>query len=97
HSCAVREDGSVTCWGAGAAGASGFPNFAQSAAPAGSFSQVAAGEAHSCAITAEGWVSCWGSDGAGRATPPLGFAATEEFAEHQQAAQAQDEQSVDGQ
>ena len=40
HSCAVREDGGLSCWGFGWAG--------QTNAPPGRYRQVSAGVHHSC-------------------------------------------------
>ncbi|MCB9603192.1 MAG: hypothetical protein H6720_22980 [Sandaracinus sp.] len=55
HSCAVREDGSVVCWG-------------QDRAPAGALSTltgvraVYGGGVFSCALASSGSVRCWGSN-----------------------------------
>ena len=77
----LRDDSKVVCWGAGAAGARGFPNSGQSAAPNAAFVMVSAGEAHTCGMSADGYVRCWGSDAGGRATPSLTFAAAEQLGE----------------
>jgi alpha-tubulin suppressor-like RCC1 family protein len=58
HSCAVRLDGSVACWGRN--------DFDQANAPAGSFRQVSAGREHSCAVAFDGSVLCWGRNDAGQ-------------------------------
>ena len=71
HSCALRVDGAIECWGSNIEG--------QTNAPAGRFTAVAAGRAHTCAIRESGVIECWGSNHgwtqeiyAGQATPPTG-------------------------
>ena len=56
HSCGIRTDGGVVCWGSNVNG--------QLDSPDGSFRAVSAGAAHSCAVRSDGGVTCWG-DGAG--------------------------------
>ncbi len=78
HSCGVREDGSVACWGAGTDAASDCPDgfeCGQSLTPSGAFMQVAVGGLHTCAMREDRTVSCWGwdGDGDGRTTPPQAF------------------------
>ena len=60
HSCAIRADGTLACWGSNADGQ-------LTGVPTGQFVAVAAGGAHSCAIRADGTLACWGSN-AERAT-----------------------------
>ena len=62
HSCVVRSDGSVVCWGNNEDG--------RATPPAGSFTAVSAASRHSCALGTAGSVVCWGWSG--RATPPSG-------------------------
>ena len=64
HTCGVRSDGSITCWGDNEVG--------QASSPAGSFVSVSAGRFHSCGVRSDGSVACWGDDRYGRATPPAG-------------------------
>lgn len=65
HSCAIRADQTLVCWGDGSDG--------QTNAPAGQYVAVSAGNLFSCAIRADdGTVECWGSDGDGKASPPGG-------------------------
>ncbi len=70
HSCGVKTDGSVKCWGSNFQG--------QSTPPDGSFSSVSSGENHTCGVRTDNSVQCWGlnDDGVGRAvgqaTPPTG-------------------------
>jgi alpha-tubulin suppressor-like RCC1 family protein len=70
HTCAVRANSIVSCWGAnafGALGNGGFgifqptPQFVLSNAVA-----VAAGFAHTCALLADGTVRCWGRNDFGQ-------------------------------
>jgi hypothetical protein len=65
HTCGVRADGTLLCWGE--------DDFGQvSGAPSGSFTDVDAGGNHTCAIRTSGAVSCWGSDDHGESTPLSG-------------------------
>jgi alpha-tubulin suppressor-like RCC1 family protein len=73
HTCAIRNDGSVVCWGYGGEGRLGYGsllNVGDVATP-GSVGAVklpggqpavaiTAGDSHTCAILASGQVSCWG-------------------------------------
>jgi alpha-tubulin suppressor-like RCC1 family protein len=65
HSCAMRDDGAVLCWGSNAEGQlDGTPRQQPATTPRevdvrGAL-QLAAGAAHSCAVVTEG-VVCWGS------------------------------------
>lgn len=81
HACAVLEDGSVECWGAGAHGALGDGSTADAAAPVSvrgihSAIAVAAGVAHTCALLRGGTVECWGANSNGQ----LGNGATHDSA-----------------
>ena len=68
HSCGLRVDGSVVCWG--------DREFGQLSAPPGRFAEVAGGGAHSCGLRAGGSVVCWGNDEFGQLDVPSGaFAA----------------------
>ncbi len=64
HTCGVRADGSVACWGGNQNG--------QATPPEEAFTSVSAGYDHTCGVRADGFVACWGSDGRGQATPPEG-------------------------
>jgi hypothetical protein len=66
HTCGVRTDGTVECWGDDREG--------QSTPPAGTFTQVSAGDNHTCGVNGipYGDVVCWGSDEYGQSTPPVG-------------------------
>ena len=68
HTCAIRDDGTLWCWGANADGQLGNGTTTPSAAPvkvSGSttWKAVAAGTAHTCGITSTDWVMCWGRNG----------------------------------
>jgi alpha-tubulin suppressor-like RCC1 family protein len=56
HSCGVKADGSVACWGNN--------TFGQAPATlAGPFISVSAGYYHSCGVKTDGSVDCWGAMG----------------------------------
>ena len=75
HTCGVRSDGIIICWGAN--------RFGQAAAPAGGFSAVSAGDAHTCGVRSGGTVLCWGDERFGQAAAPAGrFSAVSAGAEH---------------
>ena len=68
HSCALRTNSTVLCWGGNRDG--------QTTAPGGTFAAAAAGGNHSCAIRTNSTVVCWGRNYDGQATAPGGtFAA----------------------
>ena len=62
HTCGVRVDGSVACWG--------NDGFGQATPPEGEFASVSAGFRHTCGVRMDGSVAWWGSSG--RITPPEG-------------------------
>jgi hypothetical protein len=65
HTCGLRNDGSVACWGLLQLGAGDVP--------ASSFKQIAAGLYHGCGIRSDdGTLACWGSNLQGQAVPPAG-------------------------
>ncbi len=53
HRCALRTDGTITCWGT----MKNRRDLADS--PEGIFTQIAAGNDRSCGVRADGSVSCW--------------------------------------
>ena len=70
HSCALKTDGTVVCWGASGSG--------QVTPPAGLVAtQISVGSAHTCAVKTDGVVSCWGSNGEGQSTVPAGVLASQ--------------------
>jgi len=70
HSCAVRRDGQVLCWGNGQSGELGDGRRSSRPTPAlvrnlTEVVEVAAGRNHTCARRRSGQVWCWGSNGSG--------------------------------
>lgn len=53
HSCAIRPNGTVACWGNN--------DFGQSTPPVGTFISLSAGWSHTCGIRTDHTVACWGS------------------------------------
>jgi alpha-tubulin suppressor-like RCC1 family protein len=71
HTCGVRADGDVWCWGSNAEGQLGDGTLVDRVRPvrvAGiqNARQVVAGEEHSCALTREGAAWCWGANARGQ-------------------------------
>lgn len=72
HTCAVRADGAVVCWGANNAMQLGTRDSAIRAAPTpvlgltGAFTEVSAGISHTCARREDGAVFCWGLNTSGQ-------------------------------
>jgi alpha-tubulin suppressor-like RCC1 family protein len=85
HACAVREDGSVSCWGSDLNGQLGDRTHIAATAidvpepvdvlGVSSATQVSAGVGNSCATLANGTAACWGSgmlgDGVGLTPAPV--------------------------
>ncbi len=62
HTCGLKVDGGVECWGANTQGQ-----------PAGyGQARVSAGDFHTCSINANGSAVCWGADDSGQASAPTG-------------------------
>ena len=77
HSCAVLENGSAKCWGAGFSGrlgdgsgeTSGSPLFVaglDGTSPGKSVVAIAAGSGHTCAVLGDGSAKCWGTNFSGQ-------------------------------
>lgn len=64
HTCALKEEGSIVCWGNNESG--------QAIPPAGTFTQVSSGYDHTCALKIDGSLACWGNNYYGQAVPPTG-------------------------
>ena len=75
HSCALKFNGQVWCWGDGRYGKLGDGNSVDRSYPVavngsngnplGGFIQVSAGLSHTCALTSREQVMCWGRGGVG--------------------------------
>ncbi len=82
HTCAVREDGAVLCWGSGSQGKLGTGEqmtvgdtpgeVVKPVNLGGPAKQVVTGQEHTCALMLDGKVKCWGSGQYGR----LGYGTT---------------------
>ena len=59
HTCALREDGRIACWG-------------QVSVPNGSYLALSAGGSHTCALGGDGRLECWGNDTYGQVSGPNG-------------------------
>jgi len=70
HTCALRTDQTITCWGLNV-DMDGRPA-GQAVAPPGDFTRVSAGGYHTCAIAVNNSIVCWGGNWVGQATPPSG-------------------------
>ena len=71
HTCALRVDGTLWCWGAGGAGQLGNNNTASQQTPvqvvtAGTFTAVDTGGNFTCGIKSDGSVWCWGDNSYGQ-------------------------------
>ncbi len=53
HSCGLRTDGTIVCWGE--------DDFGKLDAPGGHFRAVSVGLGHSCGLRTDGTIVCWGS------------------------------------
>ncbi|MEW6775836.1 MAG: chromosome condensation regulator RCC1, partial [Bdellovibrionota bacterium] len=68
HTCAVKTDNSLWCWGYGGNGRLGDNSTNTSPVPVQEFSaaldwaQVAAGSTHTCAVKTDGTLWCWGTN-----------------------------------
>ena len=64
HTCGVRTDGTLACWG--------DDTFGQATPPSGTFIQVSAGNSHTCALQVDGTLACWGLNGPAGGDVPAG-------------------------
>ena len=67
HSCALREGGTISCWGRNSHGQLGNGTENNSSLPVGvegitDVTAIATGGDHSCALREDGSVSCWGTN-----------------------------------
>ncbi len=59
HSCGIRSDGTIRCWGC-----EGYGNDSELCVePPGTFLDLAVGDVHTCAIRSDGSAVCWGCEG----------------------------------
>ena len=70
HTCGMRTDGSVACWGSNLHLTG--DETGQATPPEGELASVSAGESHTCGVRTDGPVECWGDDYDGQSTPPEG-------------------------
>ena len=67
HSCALRIDGTVSCWGARVwLGGSGFTTGAEQVPGIENAIQISHSMRHACAVLADGTVKCWGYNAKGQ-------------------------------
>ncbi len=70
HTCALKEDGSLWCWGSNIDGALGVGDFDDRCSPVAvgdaRWQSLGIGAFHSCAISDEQSVSCWGGNQQGQ-------------------------------
>ena len=64
HTCWLRIDDSVECWGSNEHGESNPPD--------GSFASISAGAHHTCGVMTDGSAACWGSNEHGESSQPGG-------------------------
>ncbi|MXW60397.1 MAG: hypothetical protein F4003_01265 [Acidimicrobiaceae bacterium] len=64
HSCGIRADGAIACWGNN--------EYGQADAPEGLFKAVSAGTSRSCGIRTDNTAACWGISSFGRLEAPPG-------------------------
>jgi hypothetical protein len=64
HTCGLRTDGTIACWGRDLSG--------ESTPPSGTFRHIAAGGGHTCAVRTTGEVACWGRNDRGQLIAPSG-------------------------
>ena len=77
HSCGVRADGTVTCWGSNEhlVYHDSQPRWITDGkldAPSGRFLSVTAGNSFSCGVRVDRTIACWGSDSNGQLNAPSG-------------------------
>ncbi|NVB41840.1 hypothetical protein G6O69_28670 [Pseudenhygromyxa sp. WMMC2535] len=71
YTCALLEDGTVSCWGANLRGQLGYGNATKLTSPGGSLSlggaavELAAGERHACVLLENHDLRCWGANASG--------------------------------
>ena len=70
HSCGVKTDGALVCWGFNE---DSFDNYTgQANPPAGSFQSVSAGLLHNCGVRSDWSLTCWGDNSEDQSRSPGG-------------------------
>ena len=64
HTCALRTDNTITCWGNN--------NSGQTDAPDGQYTAITAGGSHTCALRTNNTIACWGTNNWGQTDAPDG-------------------------
>src|SRR4051794_8960376 len=64
HTCILRTDQTLACWGSN--------TFGQATPPAGTYSALSSGGDYTCAIRTNQTLACWGDDTYGQLTAPAG-------------------------
>ena len=64
HTCALRTDATITCWG--------YNGYGEADAPNGTFNAVTASGNHTCGLRTDATITCWGYNGSGQADAPNG-------------------------
>lgn len=72
HACAIRDDGTVICWGDNEEGQATVPAGLQDVV------QVSGGNVHTCALDRNGALTCWGSNHLGQSDVPAGLTAAKQ-------------------
>ena len=71
HTCGIRTNGSLACWGSPRTGYEEPPISArQMTPPDGVFRSVSAGIVHACAVRQDGVIICWGYNVSHQTNPP---------------------------
>jgi len=65
HTCGIRLDDTVACWGEQTL-------YGKTDPPTGAFAQIAAGQEHTCGVRVTGALACWGFDREGQIDAPPG-------------------------
>ena len=82
HTCAVKRDGTVVCWGSNSVAQLGQPLITESLVPvevpgpfgAGMAATVVAARNHTCALRDDDFAYCWGDNALGQVDPASGLA-----------------------
>lgn len=75
HTCGIRDDGSLWCWGYSGGGQTGGPSSdVPMMVDSGPWRDVVAATGHSCAVSEADELYCWGDDGFGARGDGLGDA-----------------------